>query len=116
MTPDEIEDRFESISFRPPRTFAEMKAWDHFAKYDGPYLNICNVFNDMGISPKKVHQYLNKIEKGLTKKENLEYLAYIGSHSFDIRVILSYFRTEKTIPHSSPAPHPERRMERSTSL
>jgi hypothetical protein len=92
MTPDEIEDRFESISFRPPRTYGEMKAWYHFAKYDGKPLDILKVFYDIGITPKKVHLFLNKVQDGFTKKETLESLTYIGLHSFDIRVMLSYFR------------------------
>lgn len=92
MTKDEIEDRFDSISFRPPKTFSEMKAWHHFSKYDGSPLNIEEVFRIIGIPEKKIKTFLTKQVQGFTKKENIECLEYIGLHSFDIRVILSYFR------------------------
>jgi hypothetical protein len=92
LTKDEIDDHFESLSFRPPKTYGEMKAWYHFSKYDGKPVDILQVFYDMGISPKKVHYFLNKVQDGFTKKETLESLQYIGLHSYDIRAILSYFK------------------------
>ena len=92
MTKDELEDRFDSISFKAPKTVAEMKAWHHFATYEKPILDIIEIFEVMEISPSKIKCFKEKMVKGLTKKENLEYLQYLGCHSFDIRVILSYFR------------------------
>lgn len=92
MTKDELEDRFDSISFKAPKTVAEMKAWHHFATNDGPKLDVIEIFELMEISQSKIKCFKEKMCKGFTKKENLEFLQYLGSHSFDIRVILSYFR------------------------
>jgi hypothetical protein len=93
MTKDELEDKFDSISFKAPKTVAEMKAWHHFATADGPRLDIIPIFELMELSPSKIKCFKERMVKGLTKKENLEFLEYLGCHSFDIRVILSYFRT-----------------------
>jgi hypothetical protein len=93
ITKDELEDKFDSISFKAPKTVAEMKAWHHFATMDGPKLDIIPIFELMEVSKSKINCFKERMIKGLTKKENLEFLHYLGCHSFDIRVILSYFRT-----------------------
>jgi hypothetical protein len=92
ITKDELEDRFDSISFKAPKTVAQMKAWYHFATVESPTVDILQIFDLMDISQTKIKCFKEKISKGLTKKENLEFLEYLGCHSFDIRCILSYFR------------------------
>jgi hypothetical protein len=92
LTKEEMEDRLDSLSFKAPKTIAQMKAWHHFATYEKPIVNIYEVFELMDLPFKKIESFKNKLVTGLTKKENLEYLSYLGCHSFDIRSILSYFR------------------------
>lgn len=90
MTKDELDDRLESISFKIPKTVAQMKVWHHFATVEFPRVDVFEVFELMELSQSKIKCFKEKLITGLTKKENLEYLAYL-SHSFDIRIILSYF-------------------------
>jgi len=91
LTKDDLEDRFDSISFSKPKTYPQMKAWHHFAMHEFK-VDIYPIFELMDISKTKILKYSKKINDGLNKKENLEFLEYIGRHSFDIRVILSYFK------------------------
>jgi hypothetical protein len=92
MTKDELDDKFDSISFKAPKTIAQMKAWHHFATVESPQVNIYEIFALMEVTESKLKCFKEKMAKGLTKKENLEFLGYLGCHSFDIRYILSYFR------------------------
>jgi hypothetical protein len=92
LTKDELEDRFDSLSFKAPKTIPEMKAWYHFAIYENPIVDIYQVFELMELSQKKILSFRTKLNSGFTKRENLEFLSYLGCHSFDIRAILSYFR------------------------
>jgi hypothetical protein len=92
ISKDDLEDRAEGIGFRLPKTLIEMKAWDYFHKIDRIPTRITEIFDIMGIGPKKVHQYLNKIEKGLTRKEEIEYMSYVASNTLEIRAMLSLFK------------------------
>ena len=92
ITKEDLEDKCECIGFRLPKTLIEMKAWDYFHKIERIPVGITEIYTIMGISSKKVHQYLNKIEKGLTRKEEIEYMTYVAGHTLEIRCILAMFR------------------------
>lgn len=92
ITKEDLEDKCECIGFRLPKTLIEMKAWDYFHKIERIPVGITEIYTIMGISPRKVHQYLNKIEKGLTRKEEIEYMTYVAGHTLEIRCILAMFR------------------------
>jgi hypothetical protein len=92
ITKDDLEDRAEGIGFRLPRTLIEMKAWDYFHKIERIPVGITEIFDIMGIGPRKVHQYLNKIEKSLTRKEEIEYMSYVAANTLEIRAMLSLFK------------------------
>ena len=94
ITKDDLEDKAEGIGFRLPKTLIEMKAWDYFHKIERIPVGITQIFDIMGISPRKVHQYLNKIEKGLTRKEEIDYMTYVAGHTLEIRAMLSLFRVQ----------------------
>lgn len=91
MTKDELEDKLDSISFCKPKTYPQMKCWHHFALHEFK-VDVFEIFELMDISKSKILKYSQKLKSGLNKKENLEFLEYLGCHSFDIRVILSYFK------------------------
>jgi predicted adenine nucleotide alpha hydrolase (AANH) superfamily ATPase len=92
ITKEDLEDKCECIGFRLPKTLIEMKAWDYFHKIERIPVGITEIYTTMGITPKKVHQYLNKIEKGLTRKEEIEYMTYVAGHTLEIRCLLAMFR------------------------
>ena len=92
ITKEDLEDKAESIGFRLPRTLIEMKAWDYFHKIERIPIEITQIFNIMGINPRKITQFLNKIKKDLTRKEEIEYINYVTGHTLEIRCMLAMFR------------------------
>lgn len=92
FTKDNIEDLFESISFKSPSTLVEIKAFYEFYKKIESTYTFDEILGYIGISYKKRDSFKNKMNKGFTPKDLEESLKYAMLNTTEIRAILYVFQ------------------------
>jgi hypothetical protein len=90
MMEDFIKDAFERISFEPPRTFPEMRAWKDVMDAESTKLLTSDVFEAVGISGEKIKSFKKKLKhNSFNNSDRKKWSEYQRNHTTEIRYILS---------------------------
>jgi hypothetical protein len=90
MMEDFIKDAFERISFEPPRTFPEMRAWKDVMDAESTKLLTSDVFEAVGISGEKIKSFKKKLkDNNFNNSDRKKWSEYQSNHTTEIRYILS---------------------------
>lgn len=85
-----LKDAFERISFEPPRTYPEMRAWKDVMDTESIKLLTSDVFEVLGISGEKIKNFKKKLkDNSFNNTDRKKWSEYQRNHTTEIRYILS---------------------------
>jgi len=87
-----LEDAFERISFQPPRTYPEMRAWKD-VNDNTEKLHMSEVFEILQLPLKKVMNFKDKLKNdNFNNSDRKKWAEYQRAHTMEIQYILSIIK------------------------